>query len=171
MKHRILLLIIISCSSSIIWAVDDYRSIALDAKNRAPNQIAAYRQDADNAILREKNLTQLYQEDARVAESKAKEILNQYAESQGETNSIKNLSRHDSRREPMPSILIFVSLSMPPQSLEAYLNDAKKIHASVVIRGLIDNSFQKTFQRIASLVKASDGDGVELNPLWFKRFG
>jgi conjugal transfer pilus assembly protein TrbC len=73
--------------------------------------------------------------------------------------------------KPMPSILIFVSFSMPPSSLEAYLRDAKKTHASVVIRGLIDNSFQKTFQRIASLVEASGGDGVELNPLWFKRFG
>jgi len=72
--------------------------------------------------------------------------------------------------KPMPAILIFVSFSMPQSSLEAYLRDAKKIHASVVIRGLIDNSFQKTFQRIATLVKSSNGEGVELNPLWFKRF-
>jgi len=70
----------------------------------------------------------------------------------------------------MPSILIFVSFSMPEQSLLAILRDAKKIHASVVIRGLIDNSFQKTFQRMAMLVKTSGGDGVELNPVWFRRF-
>lgn len=69
-----------------------------------------------------------------------------------------------------PAILIFVSFSMPRQSLEAILRDAKKIHACVVIRGLIDDSFQKTYQRIAALVKSSDGDGMELNPLWFKRF-
>lgn len=71
----------------------------------------------------------------------------------------------------MPSILIFVSFSMPEQSLEAYLRDAKKIHASVVIRGLINNSFQETFQRMALLIKSSGGNGVELNPLWFRRFG
>lgn len=68
------------------------------------------------------------------------------------------------------AILIFVSFSMPKQSLEAILRDAKKIHASVVIRGLIDDSFQKTYQRIAELVNSSGGEGMELNPLWFKRF-
>lgn len=76
-----------------------------------------------------------------------------------------------SAQKPMSSILIFVSFSMPEKSLEAYLRDASKINASVVIRGLIDNSFQKTFQRMAVLVKSSGGSGVELNPLWFKRFG
>lgn len=162
MKHRLLLLIIISFLSSIACATDDYRSIALEAKNNAPHQVAAFKQDADNAILREKNLTHPYQEDARVAETKAKAILNQYAESQGKPSVIK---------KPISSVLIFVSFSMPTQSIEAYLRDAKKINASVVIRGLIDNSFQKTFQRMASLVKASGGEGVELNPIWFKRFG
>lgn len=69
-----------------------------------------------------------------------------------------------------PAILIFVSFSMPKQSLQSILRDAKKIHASVVIRGLVDNSFQKTYQAIGELVQASGGDGMELNPLWFKRF-
>lgn len=69
-----------------------------------------------------------------------------------------------------PTILIFVSFSMPKQSLEAILLDAKKIHATVVIRGLINNSFQSTMLRIAELVKASGGDGMVLNPIWFKRF-
>lgn len=69
-----------------------------------------------------------------------------------------------------PDILIFVSFSMPKQSLEAILRDAKKIHATVVIRGLINNSFQSTMLRIAELVKTSGGDGMVLNPIWFKRF-
>jgi conjugal transfer pilus assembly protein TrbC len=69
-----------------------------------------------------------------------------------------------------PAILIFVSFSMPHQSLEAILRDAKKIHATVVIRGLINNSFQSTMLRIAELVKTSGGDGMVLNPIWFKRF-
>ncbi len=68
-----------------------------------------------------------------------------------------------------PTVLVFVSFSMPHQSLEAILRDAKKIHATVVIRGLINNSFQSTMLRIAELVKTSGGDGMVLNPLWFKR--
>lgn len=69
-----------------------------------------------------------------------------------------------------PTLLVFVSFSMPRQSLEAYLHDAKKIHATVVIRGLVDNSFKKTTQHMAELIQASGGEGMVLNPLWFKRF-
>ncbi len=60
---------------------------------------------------------------------------------------------------------------MPHSSLESYLRDAKKVNASVVIRGLIDNSFQKTSLHIANLIKTSGGQGMELNPLLFKKFG
>lgn len=74
------------------------------------------------------------------------------------------------RTQSLPSIIIFVSFSMPSQSLEAYIHDANKIHASIVIRGLIDNSMKTTYQRIAELVKSSGGGGIELNPLWFKKF-
>jgi conjugal transfer pilus assembly protein TrbC len=65
--------------------------------------------------------------------------------------------------------IIFVSFSMPKQSLIAYLTDAKKIHASVVIRGLVNNSFKKTFTQISELIKQSGG-GVELNPPLFQKF-
>ena len=70
-----------------------------------------------------------------------------------------------------PAIMVFVSFSMPEKSIEAYLRDAKELNASIVIRGLIENSFQRTFQRIAQLVTASGGNGIELNPILFKKFG
>jgi conjugal transfer pilus assembly protein TrbC len=81
-----------------------------------------------------------------------------------------NASDRVAVRSSSPTVYVFVSFSMPHQSLEAILHDAKKIHASVVIRGLINNSFQSTMLRIAELVKTSGGDGMVLNPLWFKRF-
>lgn len=161
MRPYLLLVVLLSILSTSSNASDDYRAIAIEAKNRASEQMSAYRQDAENAKRSEKNLVQLYQSDARFAEKQEKEILLKTQLSK----------KTDSNTKRMSSILIFVSFSMPTQSLEAYLRDAKKIHASVVIRGLIDNSFQKTYKRIADLVKASGGDGVELNPIWFKRFG
>jgi conjugal transfer pilus assembly protein TrbC len=120
--------------SSVAFAEDDYRAIALDAQKAAHEKTLLYRDDAELALRSQ--------------------------------HKVSELTPHKS----MPSILIFVSFSMPEKSLEAYLRDAKKIHASVVIRGLMDNSFQKTMQRVARLVNASDGSGIELNPLWFKRF-
>ncbi len=67
-------------------------------------------------------------------------------------------------------IYIFVSFSMPEKSIEAYMRDAKKMNGRVVIRGLVNNSFQQTFQKISMLVQNSGGTGVELNPLWFDKF-
>ena len=69
-----------------------------------------------------------------------------------------------------PSVIVFVSLSMPRQSLVAILHDANKIKASVVMRGLVNNSFKDTFREIAGLVKEAGGGGVELNPLAFQKF-
>lgn len=161
MRCYILIVTLLSFLSTSSNASDDYREVAIEAKNHASEQMSAYRQDAENAKLAEKNLVQLYQSDAQFAEKQEKEIL------------LKNqlTTKTESNTKKMSSILIFVSFSMPTQSLEAYLRDAKKIHASVVIRGLVDNSFQKTYLRIADLIKTSGGDGVELNPIWFKRFG
>lgn len=68
------------------------------------------------------------------------------------------------------SVMMFVSFSMPRQSLIAALRDANKIKASVVMRGLVNNSFKETFQAIGNLVKEAGGGGIELNPLAFKRF-
>jgi conjugal transfer pilus assembly protein TrbC len=161
MKLYFWLTVLLSMVSLSSFAMDEYKDIANQAKNHAPEQMRVYKQDAENAKLAEKKLMQTYQNEGRIAETQAKEMM---------LKSGQLPTSADASNKRMPSILIFVSFSMPTQSLEAYLRDAKKIHASVVIRGLIDNSFQKTFQRIATLVKASGGNGVELNPLWFKRF-
>jgi conjugal transfer pilus assembly protein TrbC len=71
---------------------------------------------------------------------------------------------------PKHSVMVFVSMSMPRQSLIATLHDANKIQASVVMRGLVNNSFKETFQEVANLVKEAGGGGIELNPLSFKKF-
>ena len=69
-----------------------------------------------------------------------------------------------------PSVIVFISFSMPEQSLIAIIHDANKIGASVVIRGLVNNSFKETFVKVTNLVKQSKGGGVELNPPLFKKF-
>jgi type-F conjugative transfer system pilin assembly protein TrbC len=142
------------------FAEEDYLKMANEAKNNLPQQIAIYQKDANLAIEAQKNIPTIYRQDALLAKKTAQEIL------------LKNLSipKSDTDKNKKSSILIFVSFSIPRESLIAYLHDAKKVHAAVIIRGLIDNSFQKTFQQVANLVKASDGEGVQLNPILFKNF-
>ncbi len=159
MKLSIIIFLILNISGSTCYAIDDYQSNAMEANKHSVEQMSIYREDAEKAKKTEKSITRQYEQDAQFAEKKANEIIN------------NNIQHKPNASKPMSSVLVFVSFSMPRQSLEEYLRDAKKIHASVIIRGLIDNSFQKTFLVIANLVKTSGGEGVELNPLWFKRFG
>lgn len=69
----------------------------------------------------------------------------------------------------MSPIIIFVSFSMPKQSLKNWMRDAEKIHAPVVIRGLINNSFKETTKSMMELTKDNHG-GVQLDPTVFEYF-
>lgn len=64
-----------------------------------------------------------------------------------------------------PSLYIFVSFSMPKESLKALAVEAKKHKAVLVIRGLIENSFLKTAMFLKNL-----GEGVVLDPLLFQEY-
>jgi conjugal transfer pilus assembly protein TrbC len=66
-------------------------------------------------------------------------------------------------------IVVFVSFSMPDASLKQWMKQAELIHAPVVIRGLIHNSFKETIQKMAALTNDNHG-GVQLDPTLFRRF-
>jgi conjugal transfer pilus assembly protein TrbC len=67
------------------------------------------------------------------------------------------------------NILVFVSFSMPQTSIKGWMNEAEKIHAPVVIRGLVNNSFKATIQKMTELASDNHG-GVQLDPTLFKTF-
>lgn len=85
---------------------------------------------------------------------------------------VNNLCQATEAIKPMKTngVIIFVSLSMPRQSLVAIMRDANRIGGSVVMRGLVNDSFKQTFQEISNLVQEAKGGGIELNPMAFKRF-
>ncbi len=70
--------------------------------------------------------------------------------------------------QPAP-IIIFVSFSMPQTSLKLMMHQAEIIHAPVIIRGLVNNSFKATIQKMAELTKDNHG-GVQIDPTLFRRF-
>lgn len=67
------------------------------------------------------------------------------------------------------NIYIFVSFSMPDKSLTGWLNDANRIKATLVIRGLYKSSFSETTKKVLNLLPDQKG-GVLLDPTLFKRF-
>ncbi|HEX4045769.1 MAG TPA: type-F conjugative transfer system pilin assembly protein TrbC [Gammaproteobacteria bacterium] len=68
-----------------------------------------------------------------------------------------------------PTVMIFVSFSMPKESLKGWLQEAEKIQAPVIIRGLVNNSFKATINKMAELTLNNHG-GVQLDPTLFKQF-
>lgn len=65
--------------------------------------------------------------------------------------------------------LIFISFSMPKYSIEQWLSQAKRYHGSVILRGLIQNSFKETALQLKEILRLSHY-GIQLNPILFKDF-
>lgn len=70
---------------------------------------------------------------------------------------------------PQSNILIFVSFSMPKESLRQWLLQADLIKAPVLIRGLVHHSFRETTKAVMEIVSREHG-GVLLDPLLFRKF-
>ncbi len=66
-------------------------------------------------------------------------------------------------------VLIFVSFSMPTASLAQWFNQAEKIQAPLVIRGLVNQSFQQTQTQIHGLLTEHSG-GFMLDPRLFDQY-
>lgn len=69
-----------------------------------------------------------------------------------------------------PKLIGFVSLTMPKQTLVLFLQEAKRYHIPVAIRGVIDHSLKATMQQIYRLVKKDHIQGVLIDPIWFRDF-
>lgn len=68
-----------------------------------------------------------------------------------------------------PTLLVFVSFSMPESTLGRLVDQASRAGATLVLRGLVDNSLQKTVVRVQGLI----GDrkvGFQIDPQAFDRF-
>lgn len=161
MIFRICFLASLMVWNSLAFAQEDYESIAQEAKQRAPLQTAKYREEAMQADLKARQLIKLNQD------GQHEEINKLFAA--GDKSTTKASLRTDEKK-PLNNVMVFISFSMPRASIIAYLREARVANASIVIRGLINNSFKETFKTVSELVKESNGGGIELNPIAFVKF-
>lgn len=79
-----------------------------------------------------------------------------------------------------PPPLVFISFSMPDDSLRALLRDAERTGSPLVLRGMVDNSMKRTVERIGELLGTGkpgkdviDGpaSSLAIDPTLFERFG
>lgn len=69
-----------------------------------------------------------------------------------------------------PEILIFISFSMPIESIAQWSRQANRIQAPLIIRGLVNNSFGETQKKVAEFSGKEQG-GVVLDPRLFTAYG
>lgn len=77
--------------------------------------------------------------------------------------------------KPADGALLFVSFSMPDETILAMTAEASRYGIPVVIKGLVAGDFQKTLQKIMQLhekAKQSGGgfSGFAIDPVWFEQF-
>ena len=78
--------------------------------------------------------------------------------------------------EPPP--LVFISFSMPDDSLRSLLIEAARTDSPLVLRGLVENSMKRTVARLGELLGAGDSDeatgkptpSIAIDPTLFDRF-
>lgn len=70
---------------------------------------------------------------------------------------------------PPPPLLVLVSFSMPESELRSLAEDAAKLPAPLVLRGLVNDSMEETAKRVAALSKQA-GVGFAIDPTLFSRF-
>lgn len=69
-------------------------------------------------------------------------------------------------------ILIFVSATMPEESLMQWFLQAQKIHAAVILRGFIHDSLLETKKWIKPFIDNNNNrGGIQINPIAFERYG
>ena len=85
------------------------------------------------------------------------------------TLSLSSSNTSNSTKIFPPVIYVFVSFSMPETSLKQWMEQATRLKAYVVIRGLANNSFKET-TAVLTKVLANDQGGLLLDPTLFQRF-
>lgn len=68
-----------------------------------------------------------------------------------------------------PALMVFVSLSMPQPTLRKLVDQAARAQATLILRGLADNSIRTTITQVQALVGQADV-ALQIDPQAFDRF-
>ncbi len=72
--------------------------------------------------------------------------------------------------EKASQLLILVSFSMPEQSLKLWSEQASKVNGKLLLRGFVDNSIQKTTEKILQLFGEQDQGELLVDPESFEKY-
>lgn len=115
--------------------------------NEIEQQVANINKLADKSILDNKQF---------ISEQKAK---------------LKQAFNQQGKQKNDAQILVFVSFSMPKESLKSLLIQSSQYNAAIIIQGLIDNSLPKTLSKMSDFMKETNNQGgLQIDPNLFDEY-
>ena len=135
----------------------DAVNFARQQQQKLPKLIKTW--NSDTQTIRQQTTTTLQNNVSETTD--LKKLLNQYV---NELPTFKNLTI------PKTKLLVFVSFSMPTQSLKQWLSQTQKAGGTLIIRGLVNHTFKETVKRISEILDNKTG-GLQLDPTLFKKYG
>lgn len=150
--------------NSLMATDEDYAVYAKEQEEKAKTLTAPYKEEIVELI---KNVqARQKQSDVQSFKSEVRSIANsQCPYLQKDANVIASVMPEANQL----SIAVFVSFSMPKESIKAWIDQAGKIGAGVYIRGLVNNSFKDTAKAVSDLVQDNKG-GLLIDPTLFKKY-
>lgn len=115
------------------------------ALNRETEKLSQSSQAEAKSVIDQALKASTQQKHCRVAENLAHNA---------EENVRQNLEFSDSERHARyPNLLVFVSFSMPVETLKSLAKQVNQIGGKIVLRGLVNGSFKQTAEKIKDLQK------------------
>ncbi|MBS0907603.1 type-F conjugative transfer system pilin assembly protein TrbC [Pantoea dispersa] len=90
------------------------------------------------------------------------QMQNEIAAGQAEQNSATRQT---------PRAVYFVSLGIPEEGLLPMLSDARRFGIPATLRGLLNNDFRQTAEKMFELSKKDRQAGVQIDPTLFQQYG
>lgn len=97
-------------------------------------------------------------------------MMTSQAESDITSSTLPAMTAHEPTGKAVAgNVLIFISFSIPMESLQAWSEQAQKIHAPLIIRGLLNDSFADTQKAVKQMTVNGHG-GVVIDPRLFQTY-
>ncbi len=153
---------------------EDYLIYAKEQEQILKTRIAPYKEQVNELIKNtekrqlQPDIQEFKREIKHIAKSKCSEQYKQYEASQ-QNQKTERTEKTNLKEVP---IIIFVSFSMPKESIKGWIAQAQKAKAAIYIRGLINNSFKDTAKAISELVQNQENQagGILIDPNLFKKY-
>lgn len=159
---RIIILVFIKLITVNMSCYGEISNLDLDFINNISNQNNKY--------------VKMYQDEINSVKSKSEHLVNnekfdkkQFLELQKKL--VENAYNTQGKPRFDKQILLFVSFSMPENSIKELLRESKKYNAALVIQGLLNNSFKETLNKVQQIISDNKNiGGIHIDPNLFNEY-